>query len=129
MSENTTERDERLRAIRERVDAATEGPWEEASLCGKGLVVRPEGSPKRIALLGAATEQRWSDADFIAHAPEDVRHLLALLAERDAQVQRVRDVLDLADADEVLPFEEDDYNSGRAHAVHEVRAALDGGAS
>ena len=39
----------------------------------------------------------------------------------------VRTALDHADADEPLPFGEDDYQSGRAHAVHEVRMALEGG--
>ena len=75
----------RLDEIRERLDAATPGPWvrndEEfyARICAKEYA--------DIAHVGRA-----NDSDFIAHAREDIPWLLGevarLTAERDAAVRR-----------------------------------------
>ena len=68
-----------LEAIRKRCDAATSGPWESFvegrdHLAGHNFI-RTGGlddqSPD-IELLGAST----ADQDFIAHARQDIPHLL-----------------------------------------------------
>lgn len=81
-----------LEAIEARVKAATPGPW----------INRPEKSFNvQSANKNIASCFRTENADFIAHAPEDIKALLALAkqqaaeiasitAERDAAVEDLR---------------------------------------
>lgn len=84
----------RLDAIQERVDATTDGPWEQ---CGRGIDGGPSSLTEVVTLdvecmgycyggtgLGVQNE---ADAEFIAHAREDVPALLA-------EVERLRAALD-----------------------------------
>lgn len=105
-----SERDERLRGIQERVDAALEGPWEAVSIHH-----RPEGSldhdcwdvesaDEMGAFLRCIREDELDaqeTATFIAAARADVpwlldevRHLLARLAEQAAIIERVQSEVD-----------------------------------
>jgi hypothetical protein len=95
---------DQLSAIRERLDAATPGPWEAgtASCCPDlGWVEGPKGA---VCPQFTATKVTHSldanDAELIAHAPTDLRALLAeveaLRAERDdllAWSQRFSDLV------------------------------------
>lgn len=86
----------------------------------------------------ALTAARWSAETLRGENPngllpstydvlaldDEVTRLTIELAKSRAALDAVNGALDEADTDELLPFEEDDYNSGRAHAVHEVRTAI-----
>jgi len=94
-------------AIQARIDAATEGPW---CFYGDDLW---RGTAEALAAYDAnpnPDEDLWpyadgnghlfhgdpvrpADAEFIAHARTDVPALLAALAERDAAIGRVREVV------------------------------------
>lgn len=85
-----TKRDERLRGIQERADAATEGPWEADH-------IDPSVWSPQIIVLGNYTaadgydSPAWhdgttTDRDFIAAARTDVPWLLAEVARLDAVV-------------------------------------------
>ncbi|OZE77191.1 hypothetical protein CH305_18310 [Rhodococcus sp. 15-649-2-2] len=106
-----------LAAIAARADAATVGPWEVAtSRDVYSAVIAPAGG----ATVGMDFESD-ANAEFIAHAREDVPALLAVLRERDNTIARVRDVLDDYDHLGIEPIP-----TLSAHAwMHEVRAALD----
>ena len=82
---------ERLRAIRERAERATSGPWTASHRavdrtadhdeCSGGLGLEVEGPPEPY-LRGQFA--RAADAQFIAHARDDIPFLLDL-AERQAE--------------------------------------------
>lgn len=78
------EQDAVLSAIRERCDAATEGPW---YVSGSGWLC---SRPNRVVLLDGAVSDMYAsrtpDAEFIAHARTDVPVLLDL-------VDRLQDLL------------------------------------
>ena len=89
---------EQLDAIQERVDATTEGPWEQ---CGRGIDGGPSSITEVVTLdvecmgycyggtgLGVQNE---AEAEFIDHARQDVPALLA-------EVERLRTRAALADA-------------------------------
>lgn len=90
-------------AIRERVEAATEGPW-EASLVGidpveDEYVVQTEAVADVVCRLDRAGEfierpmaPARADAEFIAHARTDVELLLAALDEARAEADTHREV-------------------------------------
>ncbi|WP_374711519.1 hypothetical protein [Symbiobacterium terraclitae] len=66
--------EQRLREIQERVSKASEGPW---------YVQSP-----RVA---SVADGRWEEnAEFIAHAREDVPWLLSLLREREEEIRQLR---------------------------------------
>ncbi len=71
-----------LEQVRARALAATEGPWQR-----HGSDVWTEGAtdPLFRGRDGSAEVRRQadSDAEFVAHAREDVLHLLALLDRRE----------------------------------------------
>jgi hypothetical protein len=74
-----------LEEIRERADAATPGPWESDILvdCGNRPVVLlpdPDNADAADLLFAAdAPSATEADAEFIAHAREDVPRLLAVV--------------------------------------------------
>ena len=78
--------DKRLTDIRARLAAATEGPWsvDGPAQCGPGdtLTVYPVEDGGTIAYVRPS----WDDAEFIAHAREDIPALLA-------EVERLREEL------------------------------------
>lgn len=91
-----TERDERLRGIQERAQAATEGPWEADH-------IDPSVWSPQIIVLGNYTaadgydSPAWhdgttTDRDFIAAARADVPWLIDEVARLDAVVTAVREV-------------------------------------
>lgn len=72
---------ERMREIRDRLDAATPGPW-ESMRAGLGTrVVHEEG---QFLTLVTPALKNSCDAEFIAHAPGDIRWLLDMLTTRGA---------------------------------------------
>lgn len=96
MSTNDQMPEEELDAIRERVDAATDGPWVEGERCvftedyehaivSDSLVEVPGMSPYGEAV------QNPADVALIAHAPQDLADLLA-------EVERLRALTTVDDA-------------------------------
>jgi hypothetical protein len=74
-----------LQAIRKRVEAATKGPWSvntNGTVIGRNMVV-----VSSIFWSG----RRWpnkEDAEFIAHARQDIPHLLAYCAALERELGR-----------------------------------------
>lgn len=83
---------ERVERIWMRLEVASPGPWTVETdyldtVTGEGgdvFVGTPEGCITPLT----SDEYVHADAEFIAHAPEDVRYLLALLAEQAATIER-----------------------------------------
>ena len=99
---------ERIAAIRARADAATDGPWDVWRDDSGHPFVRVGHLLHEIdyLLTTGGLASGYADADLIAHAPTDLRDLLAeverLTAERDAlaaQVERVRAVCEQVETD------------------------------
>ena len=71
-----------LEQVRARAHAATDGPWQR-----HGSDIWVEGSPDPLlrGRDGSAEVRRQADADaeFVAHAREDVLRLLGLLDQRE----------------------------------------------
>lgn len=69
--------DKRLAEIQARTEVATEGPWivDGPAQCGPGdtLTVHPVENGGTLAYV----QPSWGDAEFIAHAREDIPALLA----------------------------------------------------
>lgn len=104
--------EDREQQIRARLTAATEGPWSmhhrciwgregDDERCGSGWDWGDKNgggnAPPEPLLLGAFA--RWGDADFVMHVHEDLAWLLdrlaearAALAEKDAEIQRLREL-------------------------------------
>lgn len=95
-----------LEAIRARAEEATQGPWkvmEQGNTVPSLQVVNEVlwENPKQIKVCSSISPKREADADFIAHAREDIPALLAevkrqaeklaaVTAERDAAVEDLR---------------------------------------
>ena len=92
--------DNRIAEIQQRCEAATPSPWEvekyyhdepyEQFIKSAAVVSTYEDGSKRTI-----TRNNWSnpvvaDLEFIAHAREDIPYLLAQLAERDKEIERLR---------------------------------------
>ena len=104
---------ERLDAIRERVDARTPGEWEasgreiDALAPSWGEVVSTEVNCMNYCYGGTGRGvERAEDADLIAHAPQDLTDLLAeverlraLTTVDDAMVERAARALYLRESD------------------------------
>lgn len=79
--------EEHLAPIREREQAATKGPWkaqeyvdiDEDGSYELANVVAPDPDAPDVSVLGVAPGILRNDAEFIAHAREDVPRLLAAL--------------------------------------------------
>ncbi|MBY6273548.1 MAG: hypothetical protein CW346_15230 [Bacillaceae bacterium] len=86
-----TDVEQRLREIEERVSKATPGPWEAYGVGG----IHMDGTSDGYSVMTAAGKRLHSpymtqaDADFIAHAREDVPWLLSLLREREEQARQL----------------------------------------
>lgn len=99
-----TDRNERLKSIKERLEAATPGPWRMGSLSSynaatgepEAFVYRLDSKDERetyhnrICVRGHEDAMDCdADAEFIANAPSDIGYLLAL-------VERYEKALDAA---------------------------------
>jgi hypothetical protein len=81
--------EQRIAEIRARVEKATPGPWEPVpDGCAACTETEWDVDPLEIGCHGMFAH--FIDADFIAHAREDIPYLLSLLAERDAEIARLR---------------------------------------
>lgn len=111
---------ERIAQIRARADAATRGPW-HVQLTAETYIDRPSRYPiysevrgvvdvaegdTYVAQTKRGNEQARADAEFIAHAREDVAVLLAeierlraALVEATAELIALRDGLVVTDSD------------------------------
>ena len=100
-----------LQAIEARLAAATPGPWKAQDFvaaptedAGSAVVKQGNGGLVAYALRSGAVEHEWydkpqcdADAEFLAHAPEDIRALLdEVKAVRDA-VARHPDVMECSE--------------------------------
>ncbi|WP_032376693.1 hypothetical protein [Rhodococcoides fascians] len=109
---------EELAAIEARASAATEGPWTTESdptgTCIYAIPLLAQGDGFVAQDLRSAP-----DAEFIAHAREDVPALLAAVRERDNTIARVRARIDSAERiAKALDFP-------RVVLIDTLRAALD----
>lgn len=79
---------DRIDEIRVRCEVATAGPWKDC----RRLDGVPTVANKSIRICDAYknNKQQWADAEFIAHARYDIPLLLDLLAEKDAEIKRLR---------------------------------------
>lgn len=94
------------KAIEERVAKATPGPWEGVSdhpvyaiAAGRYRVSQTANQNnygKFDASHGWHGIQNHADADFIAHARTDIPALLSAVKEKDAEIARLRQELELA---------------------------------
>lgn len=84
---------ERLAAIAARAEAATEGPWLSSHNITENTydvsVLYADG----IGVVIADCRRRAADAEFIAHARQDVPDLIAALQAAEAEVERLRELL------------------------------------
>lgn len=99
-----TEDSARHQQIQDRVEKATKGPW-RLSMSGYSVksatdempivAAVPGGAGTRFFTLGHASDgEQWlENADFIAHAREDVPYLLAKVGELEAELSAVRQAL------------------------------------
>lgn len=82
-----------LAAIRARVEAATEGPWEweatNPAMSGEHWTMRIQGKPG-IRFAVAEYQHGTGNADFIANARQDVPALLTYIDELENQLDEVR---------------------------------------
>ena len=91
-----------LAAIRARAEAATEGPWENDYPEVGQHWSRPEPWAKVVSTdvacmaycYGGSAQgiENEADAEFIAHAREDIPALLAEIDRLNATIQRVREI-------------------------------------
>ena len=93
-----------LQAIEARLAAATPGPWKAQDFvaaptedAGSAVVKQGNGGLVAYALRSGAVEHEWydkpqcdADAEFIAHAPADMRALLDEVERLRGQVEAVR---------------------------------------
>lgn len=119
-----------LNAIRERLAAATPGPWraEYSGITGP-VVVDAESIDARDHVARCPHYRGQADTDFIAHAPTDVAALLAeverLRAGWAAAIEAVTDGLEVERAtacQEVDPNNCTDWCSGYCKALDDIRA-------
>lgn len=94
--------EERFKAIRERLEAATPGPWEVASLAdgenrpAVAEVIDGDHTIFPVQRLTAEVlaERIEADEQFIANAPTDIAFLLDALAQVEAERDALREALD-----------------------------------
>ena len=82
----------RLDAIRQREQAATEGPW-EADTRNKTVWNRNNGDT--VAYMSLGLPSALPDAAFIAHARADIPALLAVVEAAVALIKKFDDSMDL----------------------------------
>ena len=85
-----------LAAIRQRVEKATEGPWNTGFDYEKNdpIVLAPGYIEHTVdyTLTEGGLEHGKADAEFIAHAREDIPALLDEIDRLNATIQRVREI-------------------------------------
>lgn len=81
-----TEHDERLKAIKARLDARTPGEWHVVH----DAIVSDEGENRRLVAVINVSVKPDNDAAFIAHAPADMRWLLERVKVLEADNERLR---------------------------------------
>jgi len=92
-----------LDEMRARVDAATPGPWTTyRHAYGVGIETGDpdDGIQLFIETWGLTYPEHEEDAEFIAHAREDMPRLLDALDAAEAEVERLRDQLQRERAEE-----------------------------
>lgn len=82
---------ERIAAIEDREKAATLGPWAVSN--GDCCICHEYLSTRITSLEAGRCVLRDGDAEFIAHAREDIPFLLAELHQREIQFEMMRDQL------------------------------------
>lgn len=89
---------EQIAAIRERAELASSAPWEvsetahrEKSVCDRDCIIVTACTNERSCDMAGQMIAQVRDLDFIAHAREDIPLLLATLAARDAEIERLRE--------------------------------------
>ena len=109
-----------IQEIEARLSAATPGPWSRSGYDVGQVVYGPGGQPDLIGPI--STNSDIEDAEFIAHAPEDIRALLDEVKAVKAAVQRHPDVLECSEYGEDEPI-----SCGWKSAYRDVVWALNGG--
>lgn len=76
--------DERIREIKERLQATTQGDWEPWSPDSESIppqAIKVKESPKLVCIVSfyGDFDESSRNAEFIAHAKEDIQFLLDLL--------------------------------------------------
>lgn len=85
-----------INEIRERLSKATPGPWRRTG-SARHIIYQYDGGDDMRTVIG----EIWGcgniqdvDADFIAHAPEDIKFLLAEVERLEAELQHYRQLKD-----------------------------------
>ena len=116
---------EEIQEIEARLEAATQGPWDFETIPETGesrVVVRSNTGDPMLDVSVAPHGVRAEDAEFITHAPEDIRALLdEVKAVRDA-VARHPDVMECSEYSDDEPV-----SCGWKRAYEDVVWALNGG--
>lgn len=88
---------DRVQEIRDRLEAATPGPWEAwAGLTHDGERqdgISPRGDLNIDVCFTIISPQGSEDAEFIAHAPDDIEFLLAEVERLQNDLEVARDAL------------------------------------
>ena len=82
-----------IKAIEEREQAATPGPWKSIV---NGNTVRSYGIVSKIRKICSCISTMTKDAEFIAHAREDLPALLAEVKRLTAENERLKKLYDAA---------------------------------
>ena len=126
-----------LKAIQERLEAATDWPWhwviQDKSKASLGVGVNPgDGDPLVLDVAPcrscADRAEKWewnrcttpseADATFIAHAPQDIDFLLKSAAAKDKEIKRLeRRISQLKQMEAIF---ERDYPTASSHAFKKV---------
>ena len=123
--------DNRIAEIQQRCEAATPSPWEvekyyhdepyEQFIKSAAVVSTYEDGSK-----GTITRNNWSnpvvaDLEFIAHAREDIPYLLAQLAERDKEIERLQESQRWIPVSERLPKKDSNPMRDTDAGIQKVR--------
>jgi hypothetical protein len=81
----------RIRDIRQRLEKATPGPWDGVTDHDEVMTFFPVNFSKVAIDFTDRFNGQWEpNIDLIINAPTDIRHLLDVIAERDAEIARLR---------------------------------------
>lgn len=79
--------DKRIQEIKERLNKATPGPWTEIQR--EEYCSDIDSETANIAMVGSTK----ADANFIAHAPEDIAYLLSCLEQANRRAEAAEKIL------------------------------------